>query len=44
MEEFLLSVLNVHRGGDVRLMEICTAEPFIPDHNPFEVEVSIAKL
>jgi hypothetical protein len=30
--------LNVHRVSNVRDIEINTAEPLVPDPNPFEVE------
>jgi hypothetical protein len=36
--------LNVHRVSDVRLREICTAEPLVPDPSPSEVEIAIAKM
>jgi hypothetical protein len=36
--------LNVHRVSDVRQIEIHTAELFVPDPSPFEVEIAIAKL
>jgi hypothetical protein len=35
--------LNVHRISDVRQIEIHTDEPLVPDPNPFEVEIAIAK-
>ncbi|PNF14323.1 hypothetical protein B7P43_G06024 [Cryptotermes secundus] len=41
---YFSQLLNVHRVSDVRLTEIHTAEPLIPDPNPFEVESAIAKL
>jgi hypothetical protein len=31
-------LLNVHRVSDARQIEIHTAEPLIPDPNPFDVE------
>jgi hypothetical protein len=36
--------LNVHRVSDVRQIEMHTAEPLVPDHSIFEVEIAIAKL
>jgi hypothetical protein len=36
--------LNVHRVNDVRQIEICTAEPLVPDPSPFQVAIAIAKL
>jgi hypothetical protein len=36
--------LNVHRVRDVRQIGIQTAEPLVPDANPFDVEIAIAKL
>jgi uncharacterized protein (UPF0276 family) len=35
--------LNVHRFGDVRYIEIHTAEPLVPEPKPFEVKIVIAK-
>jgi hypothetical protein len=37
-------LLNVHRVSDVRQIEIHTAEPFVPDLRPFEVEIATATL
>jgi hypothetical protein len=36
--------LIVQRISDVRRIEIHTAEPFVPDPSPFEVEIAIANL
>jgi hypothetical protein len=36
--------LNVHRVSDVRQREIHTADPLVPDHSPFEVEIAVTKL
>jgi hypothetical protein len=36
--------LIVPSVNDVRQIEIHTAEPFVPDPSPFEVEIAIAKL
>jgi hypothetical protein len=36
--------LNVHRVSDVTQIEIHTAEPSLPNPNPFEVEITVAKL
>jgi hypothetical protein len=36
--------LNVHGVSDIRQIEIHTAEPLVPDSNPFEVEISIENL
>jgi hypothetical protein len=36
--------LNVHRVGDVRQIEINTAQPFIPEPRPLDVQISIAEL
>jgi hypothetical protein len=36
--------LNVRMVSDVKQIEIHTAEPLVPDPNPFEVEIPIAKL
>jgi hypothetical protein len=35
-------LLNVYRLSDVRQIEIYTAEPLVPEHSPFEVEIAIA--
>jgi hypothetical protein len=37
-------LLNVHRLSDVRQIEVCTAEPLVPDPSPFEVEIAFVKL
>jgi hypothetical protein len=37
-------LLNVHKVGDVRQMEIHTAEPLVPEPSPFKVEPAIRKL
>jgi hypothetical protein len=34
----------VHSVNDVRQAEIPTAELFVPDPSPFEIEIAIAKL
>jgi hypothetical protein len=36
--------LNVHRFSNVRQIEICTAEPLLPESCTFEVEIAIGKL
>jgi hypothetical protein len=36
--------LNIHGACDIRQIEIPTAEPLVPDPNPSEVEIAIAKL
>ncbi|PNF17744.1 Retinoic acid receptor RXR [Cryptotermes secundus] len=41
---YFSQLLNVHKVSDVRLIEMHTAEPLIPDPSPFEVEIAIAKL
>jgi hypothetical protein len=37
-------LLNLHEVNDFRLTEIHTAEPLIPEHSDFEVEMAIEKL
>jgi hypothetical protein len=41
-KNYFSQLLNVHRGSDVRQIEIHTAEPLVPDPSPFEVEIAIA--
>jgi hypothetical protein len=41
---YFFQLLNVHRVSDVRQTEMRTAEPLVPDRNPFQVETAIAKL
>jgi hypothetical protein len=36
--------LNAHSVGDIRQIEIQTAEPLVPNASAFEVEITIAKL
>jgi hypothetical protein len=37
-------MIGYNRVSDVRQIEIHTAEPLVPDPNPFEVEIPTAKL
>ena len=37
-------LLNVHAIIDVRQIEICTAEPLVPESSAFEFEMTIEKL
>jgi hypothetical protein len=37
-------LLSVHSISDVKKIELCTAEPLLPDHCPFEVGIAIVKL
>jgi hypothetical protein len=37
-------VLNVHGVNDVRQTEVHTAEPLVPEHSAFEVEMAIENL
>jgi hypothetical protein len=37
-------LLNVYDGIEVRQTEMHTAEPIVPGHSPFEVEIAIEKL
>jgi hypothetical protein len=41
---FSFKLLNVQSASDVRQIEIHTAEPFVSDPSPFEVEMAIANL
>jgi hypothetical protein len=43
-KNYFSQLLNVHRFGDVRQIDIQTAESLVPDPSPFEVEIAIAKL
>jgi hypothetical protein len=43
-KNYYSQLLNVHRVGDVRQIEIHTTEPLVPDPSPSEVENAIAKL
>jgi hypothetical protein len=36
--------VNVYCAGNIRQIEIHTAEPLVPDPSPFEYEIAIAKL
>jgi hypothetical protein len=42
--EALPYYIYVHRVSDIRQIEIHTAEPFVHDTSPFEVEIATAKL
>jgi hypothetical protein len=42
--EELLSVIEYNRVSGVRQIEVHTAELIVPDPNPFEVEITVAKL
>ena len=37
-------ILNVHGVDDVQQTKIQTAEPLVPEHSTFEVEMAIEKL
>jgi hypothetical protein len=42
--KYFSQLFNVHRGNDVRQIEIYRAEQLIPEHSrPFEVETAIVK-
>jgi hypothetical protein len=43
-KNYFPQLLNVHRVGDVRQIEIHTDEVLVPDPSPFKVEIAIAKL
>jgi hypothetical protein len=43
-KNYYSQLLNVHRFGYLRQIEIRAAEPLVSDPSPFEVEVAIAKL
>jgi hypothetical protein len=44
VEKFFNQVLNVHGIHDVRQMDICTAEPLVPEPSLVKVEIAIGKL
>ena len=41
---YFSQLLNVHEVKDVRLAEIHTVEPLVPEPSAFEVELAIEKL
>jgi hypothetical protein len=41
---YFCQLLNIHGAGGVRLTEIHTSEPFVPEPSASEVEVAIGKL
>jgi hypothetical protein len=43
-KNYFFQLLNVHGISDVRQIEIHTAEPFLPEPSPSQVEIIIAKL
>jgi hypothetical protein len=43
-KNFFSQLLNVHRVGDVRQIEIHTAEPLVPEPSPFKVEPATRKM
>jgi hypothetical protein len=43
VEKLLFSV-NIHHVGDVRQIEVHTAEPLVPGPSRLEVQIAIAKL
>jgi hypothetical protein len=43
-QNFFNEVLNVHGVHDVRQMDICKAEPLVPQPSPVEIEIAIGKL
>jgi hypothetical protein len=43
-KKYFYQLLNVQRVSDVRQVEIHTAEPLVPEHSPFEVEIAIAEM
>jgi hypothetical protein len=43
-KNYFCQLLNVHRVGGVRQIEMHTAEPFVPDSSASEAEVAIGKL
>jgi hypothetical protein len=43
-KKYFPHLLNVNSVSDVRQIEIHAAEPLVPDHNTFEVEIAVVKL
>jgi hypothetical protein len=43
-KKYFCQLLNVHSVSDVMQIEVHTAESSVPDPNPFEVDIAIAKL
>jgi hypothetical protein len=43
-KNYFYQSLNVRKVSDVMQRGIHTGEPLVPDPNPFEVEIAIAKL
>jgi hypothetical protein len=43
-KNYFCQLLKVHRAGDVRQIEMLTAEPFVPEPGVSEVEVAVGKL
>jgi hypothetical protein len=41
---YVCQLLNVHRAGGVKQIEMHTAEPFVPEPSASEVEVAVGKL
>jgi hypothetical protein len=41
---YFCQTLNVHGAGGVRLTEIDTVKPFVPEPNASEVDIAIGKL
>jgi hypothetical protein len=43
-KNYIFQLSSVHRVGDVRQIEIHTAEPLVPEPSSFEAEIAIAKV
>jgi hypothetical protein len=43
-KNYFSQLLNVHRVSDVRQIEVHIAEPLVPEHSPFKVEIAVANL
>jgi hypothetical protein len=43
-KKYFLQLLNMRNVGDVRQIEVHSAEPLIPCHSRLEVEIAFAKL
>jgi hypothetical protein len=43
-KNYFSQLLNLHRVGDVRHIDILTAEPSVHDSSPLELEIAITKL
>jgi hypothetical protein len=43
-KNYFCQLLNIHGAGDVRQIEMHTAEPFVPEPSASEAEVAVGEL